>query len=127
MYKIHLAELLKLTKELLQKAGRIDSKMENNEDGQLEQLQVLFDKRKNSIEALAIFIEPEEFRWTAEDREQIQELKILEESLQMLITDLYQTFGDQLKRINQTKQMSKKYIGAYQNMSAGGSFIDKRK
>lgn len=127
MYKIHLAELLKLTKELLQKAGRIDSKMENNEDGQLEQLQVLFDKRKNSIEALAVFIEPEEFRWTAEDREQIQELKILEESLQMLITDLYQTFGDQLKRINQTKQMSKKYIGAYQNMGASGSFIDKRK
>lgn len=127
MYKKHLKDLLELTRALHQNASVVDSKMENNEEGQLEQLQELFEKRKDSIDALSGFIGTNGFRWTSDDMHLIRELKEMEEPLQILIKELYQAFGDQLKRINQTKQMSKKYIGAYQNMGTGGSFIDQRK
>jgi flagellar protein FliT len=127
MYKKNLIELLELTKELHRQAANIDSKMENNGDGQLEALQEQFDKRQAIISNLAQFIETEGFRWTGEDRGVIAEMKLIEESLQPLINSLHQAFGKQMNRIIQTKHMSKKYIGAYQNSGAGGSFIDKRK
>ncbi|MGO1057776.1 flagellar protein FliT [Planococcus sp. FY231025] len=127
MYGQYLIDLLGQTKELHAKASAIDAKMENNEDGQLEELQALFEKRQETIAGLSASTESDGFHWTAVDREKISELKELEETLQPMVKGLYRAFGEQLNRINQTKQMSKKYIGAYQNMGAGGSFIDKRK
>lgn len=127
MYKKNLMELLGLTKELHRQAATIDSKMENNGDGQLEALQDQFDKRQVIIGNLAESIGTEGFHWSAEDQGVIAELKLLEESLQPIIADLHKDFGKQMNRISQTKQMSKKYIGAYQNSGVGGSFIDKRK
>lgn len=123
----YLTDLLQQTKELHGKASAIDVKMENNEDGQLEELQEMFEKRQETIACLSAFTGSDGFNWTASDREKISELKELEETLQPMVKGLYRAFGEQLNRINQTKQMSKKYIGAYQNMGAGGSFIDKRK
>lgn len=127
MYGQYLIDLLQQTKELHGKASAIDVKMENNEDGQLEELQEMFEKRQETIARLSAFTGSDGFNWTASDREKISELKELEETLQPMVKGLYRAFGEQLNRINQTKQMSKKYIGAYQNMGAGGSFIDKRK
>lgn len=127
MYKKYLKDFLELTRALHQNASAIDTKMENNKEGQLEQLEELFEKRKNSIEALSNFIGAEKFNWTDEDKHMIYEIKKLEESLQILVKELYEAFGNQMKRISQTKQLSKKYIGAYQNMGTGGSFIDQRK
>ena len=127
MYKKNLMELLELTKELQRQAVTVNSKMENNGDGQLEALQELFEKRQVIIGNLDELIGTEGFRWTLEDRGLIAEMKILEESLQPMINGLHQAFGKQMNRISQTKHMSKKYIGAYQNSGAGGSFIDKRK
>jgi flagellar protein FliT len=127
MYKENLMELLELTKELHRQAATVDSKMENNDDGQLEALQEQFDNRQVIIGNLAESVGAEGFQWSAEDRVVIAELKLLEESLQPLINSLHQAFGKQMNRISQTKHMSKKYIGAYQNSGAGGSFIDKRK
>ena len=126
MYKENLMELLQLTKELHRQATKVDSKMENNDDGQLEALQEQFDKRQVILGNLAS-IGAEGFQWSVEDRVVIAELKLLEESVQPLINSLHQAFGKQMNRISQTKHMSKKYIGAYQNSGAGGSFIDKRK
>lgn len=127
MYERHLTDLLEQTKELHQKAAAVDTKMENNEDGQLEELQALFEQRQETIGLLSGFIGTDGFHWTKSDREKISDLKQLEEVLQPLINGLHKAFGEQLNRINQTKQMSKKYMGAYQNAGAGGSFIDKRK
>lgn len=127
MYRQHLSTLLEQTKELHVKAAAIDAKMENNDDGQLEELQKLFEKRQETIVQLSAFTENVGFSWTASDRVKISELKTLEESLRPMVKNLYRTFGEQLNRISQTKQMSKRYSGAYQNMGAGGSFIDKRK
>ncbi|MGB3259863.1 flagellar protein FliT [Paenisporosarcina sp.] len=127
MVQKDLMELLDLTKELHKQATTIDSKMENNEDGQLEALQEQFDKRQTIIGNLTESIGIEGFQWTSEDRDVIAELKVLEESLQPIINGLHQAFGKQMNRISKTKHMSQKYIGAYQNSGAGGSFIDKRK
>ena len=127
MYKENLIKLLELTKELHRLADIVDSKMENNGDGQLEILQEQFEKRELIIGYLAECIGTEGFQWNAEDRGVIAELTLLEESLQPLINDLHQAFGKQMNHISQTKHMSMKYNGAYQNSGVGGSFIDKRK
>lgn len=127
MHEDYLTELLGQTERLYQKAEAVDANMEHNEEGQLEELQALFDERQETIRHLSGFTGEEGFLWTASDREKISELKKFEEKLQPLVKELHRAFGEQLNRINQTKQVSKKYIGAYQNMGAGGAFIDKRK
>ncbi|WP_416145171.1 flagellar protein FliT [Planococcus koreensis] len=127
MHEEYLKELLEQTRELLTRAKLIDCKMENNDDGQLEAVQALFENRQLAIDKLAGAINAKGFSWTPADREKIAELKVLEQDLQPLVTGLHEAFGNQLKRIGQSKKMSMKYIGAYQNMGAGGSFIDKRK
>ena len=127
MYEPYLTDLLQQTKGLREKAAAIDTNMENNEEGQLEELQVLLEERERTIAQLSVFTGRDGFHWTASDRETIWELKGLQEELQPIVASLYKAFGEQLNRISQTKQMSQKYAGAYQNMGAGGSFIDKRK
>lgn len=127
MYEPYLMDLLQQTNRLREKAAAVDTKMENNEDGQLEELQALFEERERTIAQLSMFIGRDGFHWTESDRETIWELKRLQEELQPIVAGLYKAFGEQLNRINQTKQMSQKYAGAYQHMGAGGSFIDKRK
>lgn len=127
MYEKYLSQLLDQTKELIMRAKMIDCKMENNEGGQLEAVQVLFENRQLTLDQLAGSINEEGFNWAPADREKIAELKALELDLKPLVTGLYEAFSNQLKRIGQSKKTSMKYIGAYQNMGAGGSFIDKRK
>lgn len=127
MQEVFLTQLLEQTKELLERASKIDFKMEKNENDQLEAMQELFEERQVSINQLSAMINLKEFSWTLEDREKIAELKAMEQSLQPLITSLHESFGDQLKRVSESKKMSMKYAGAYQNMGTGGSFIDKRK
>lgn len=125
-YQIELNEMLRLTEEVYKKAQAIQANMKDNEDGSLDDIPVLFLKRGQVIEQLDEFIQQKDFQWTAEDQEIIQQLQEIEEKLQPLITSLYDAFSKQMKRISQTKQASKKYIGAYQTVSTDGSFIDKR-
>ena len=122
-----LTELLQLTEEIYGKAKAIRLKMEDNEAEQLETLQLLVEKREQVIKQLDDFMQQVDFQWTEEDRTLIQKIKEIEQVLQPLMNGLYQSFLTQMNRINQTKQISKKYIGAYQNVSTEGSFIDKRK
>jgi len=126
-YQAALNGLLHLTKELHEKAKLIRSKMEDNEAEQLESIQLLVEKRELAIQQLDTYIQQEDFQWTEEDRVVISQLKETDQKLQPLMNGLYQSFLAQMNKINQTKQVSKKYIGAYQNMAANGSFIDKRK
>lgn len=125
-YQIELNEMLRLTEEVYKKAQMIQTNMKDNEDGSLDEIPTLFLKRGQVIEQLDEFIQQKDFRWTAEEQAIIQQLQEIEEKLQPLITNLYDAFSKQMKRISQTKQASKKYIGAYQTVSTDGSFIDKR-
>lgn len=127
MHEEYVTQLLEQTKELFARVSKVDCKMENNEDGQLEAVQALFEKRQKAIDQLAASMSETDFSWTPAEREKIAELKVVEQALQPLVADLHKAFGDQLKRVSQSKKTSMKYIGAYQNMGAGGSFIDKRK
>lgn len=127
MHEEYVTQLLEQTKELFARVSKVDCKMENNEDGQLEVVQALFEKRQKAIDQLAASMSAMDFSWTPAEREKIAELKVVEQALQPLVADLHKAFGDQLKRVSQSKKTSMKYIGAYQNMGAGGSFIDKRK
>lgn len=126
-YPIVLTELLRLTEEIHGQAKAIQSKMEDNEAEQLETLQLLVEKREYVIKQLDTHMQRADFQWTEEEIKVIYKLKDYEQTLQPLMSGLYKSFLTQMNRINQTKQISKKYIGAYQNSSTEGSFIDKRK
>ena len=117
---------LEQTQELYKKAKHINSRMEANEEGIVEALEALFDHRQEAISQLDTFVKQKNFQWTAEEQEIIQQLKEIEQKLQPLLNNLYQSFSAQVKRVTQTKQFSKKYIGAYQTVATEGSFIDKR-
>ncbi|MBW9234704.1 hypothetical protein JQK62_21135, partial [Leptospira santarosai] len=64
---------------------------------------------------------------TDKDKQIIQQLKDLQQMIEPIMTGLHQSFKSQMNQINQTKQGSRKFVGAYQNVSTEGSFIDKRK
>lgn len=117
---------LKQTLELYEKAQHINSRMEANEEGIVESLETLFANRQESIRQLEIFMKQRNFQWTTEELSIIEQLKEIDQQLQPLINNLHQSFFAQIKRITQTKEISKKYSGAYQGMATAGSFIDKR-
>ncbi|MDJ0331408.1 flagellar protein FliT [Planococcus sp. S3-L1] len=117
---------LKQTYDLYEKAQQINSRMEANEEGIVESLEMLFANRQESIRQLEIFMKQRNFKWTAEELSIIAQLKEIDQQLQPLINNLHQSFFTQIKRITQTKEISKKYSGAYQGMATAGSFIDRR-
>jgi flagellar protein FliT len=124
---IALTEFLQLSEKILHQAQAVHSKMEDNDDEQLDEIQELFNKRQQVIEQMKSYIQQTNFEWTAEDRLVIEKLKEIEQVLQPLMNSLHQSFLSQMNRITQTKQASTKYMSAYQNMATEGSFIDKRK
>ncbi|MCM3611978.1 flagellar protein FliT [Planococcus sp. MERTA32b] len=126
-YQLRLAEFLDLTEKLNTQAKAVHSKMDNNEVEQLEAVQALFEKRQAVIEQLSEYTKNPEFTWTTDDKKVIKQLKDHEDELQPLLNKLHQSFTVQMNRLNQTSQVSKKYVGAYQTKSTGGSFIDQRK
>lgn len=126
-YQNDLTGLLHLTEEIHEQATSVHSKMEDNESEQLETLQLLFENREFVIKQLDTYMQQVGFHWTEEDRKVIHKLKEYEQLLQPQINSLHQSFLTQMNRISQTKQVSKKYMGVYQNTTTEGSFIDKRK
>ncbi|PKH10369.1 flagellar protein FliT [Planomicrobium sp. MB-3u-38] len=126
-YQLRLAEFLELTEKLNAQAKAVNSKMENNEAGQLESVQALFERRQAVIDQLSEYTKAAEFEWTTEDKKVISQLKGYEDEMQPILNRLHQSFTTQMNRLNQTSQASKKYVGAYQTKSTEGSFIDQRK
>ncbi|WP_172371426.1 flagellar protein FliT [Sporosarcina jiandibaonis] len=126
-YEKELDTLLKLTEEVYVQALSINSNMEENEPEELEVVQRLFERRQKVIDQLETYTKQPNFQWATTDREQIKKLQDYEQKLQPLLNRLHQSFLAKMNRINQNKQVSQKYFGAYQNTSTEGSFIDKRK
>ena len=122
-----LQELLGLTEAILEKAKTIGSKMEDNQTEDLVEVQILFDRRQAVIDRLEASKNGADFEWTAEGKEMAKRLQETELQLNPLMNSLHQAFASQMNRISQTKQMSKKYRGAYQSTPADGIFFDIRK
>lgn len=126
-YQLRLAEFLELTEKLNAQAKTVHSKMDDNEVEQLETVQALFERRQAVIDQLSEYTKAAEFEWTREDKIVIRQVKGYEDELQPLLNRLHQSFTTQMNRLNQTSQVSQKYVGAYQTKSTEGSFIDQRK
>lgn len=126
-YQNVLAEFLQMTEEIHNQAKTLNSNMKDNETGQVETLLSLFDKRQQLISQLDTYMQQTDFHWTEEDKKVIQQMKETEQLIQTLMKGLHQSFKSQMNQITQTKQGSRKFVDAYQNVSTEGSFIDKRK
>ncbi len=70
-----LTDFLQLTEEIYHQAKAVHSKMEDNDNEQLEAIQTLFDKRQQAIEQMESYIQQANFEWTAEDRLVIETAK----------------------------------------------------
>jgi hypothetical protein len=121
------SRVLQITEKIHEQAKAIRTKMENNDAEQLETLQLLFDKREIVIQELDTYMQQEGFQWTEGDRKVINQLNEYELILKPLMDGLHRSFLTQMNQISQTKQVTQKYFGAYQNMKTNGSFFDKRK
>lgn len=126
-YQNLLVEFLQLTEEIYQQAKALFLDMKDNEANKVEALQFLYDQRQQLVTQLDTYMQQPGFTWTDEDKQIIHQLKEVEQKLQPLMNNLHKSFTVQMNRINQTKQGSKKYAKAYQNVTTEGSFIDKRK
>lgn len=126
-YEKGLNTLLKLTEEVYFQAQSVNSNMEENEPEELEAVQRIFENRQEVIDQLETYTKQPNFQWAPTDSEQIAKLQDYEQKLQPLLNGLHQSFLAKMNQINQNRQVSKKYFGAYQNTSTEGSFIDKRK
>lgn len=122
-----LEELLSITEQLKEKLSTVHSNLKNNNPEQVELILELVENRQVIIDQLEETKKQPDFKWTEEDRIIFTRLQELDENIGPIMIKLFQSFQTQITRINQTKQVSKKYIGAYQNMMTDGSFIDKRK
>lgn len=122
-----LEELLSITEQLKEKLSTVHSNLKNNNPEQVELILELVENRQVIIDQLEETKKQPDFKWTEEDRIIFTRLQELDENIGPKMIKLFQSFQTQITRINQTKQVSKKYIGAYQNMMTDGSFIDKRK
>ena len=126
-YENELHTLLKITEEVYNQSLTVRPNMEENEPEELEAVQNLFERRQEVIEQLETHMRQPNFQWAPTDREQIAKLQDYEQKLQPLLNGLHQSFLAKMNKINQNKQVSKKYFDTYQNTSTEGSFIDKRK
>ena len=117
-------EFFAQTQAIYNQAQRLRADMEKNEADQLEILQDLFDRRQQTLEALA---EKPAGEWSEQERSVIEDIQQTEIQLQPLMTNLHEQFSVQMNRLNQTRQASGKYAGANRQTASGGSFIDQRK
>ncbi|WP_404330230.1 flagellar protein FliT [Mesobacillus maritimus] len=122
-----LAELLLRTEEIMEQASTIQLNMKENEPEYLENIQSLFRKREAVIQSLAAILSVQNARWTKEDQEIIRNLKTVEQPLQQRMNLLHQSFSKQMDRIQQTKNVSYKYLAVSQQTATDGAFFDKRK
>lgn len=123
----YLQQLLEVTETILEAAKKIHSKMEDNDEQKLVELQSLFDQRQEEIDRLEASKNEAGFSWTAKGKEMVEKLQETERQLHPLMTGLQEAFASQMNRISQTKQMSQKYRGAYQNSPTDGTLFDTRK
>ena len=119
-----LTEFLTQTQAIYAQAQAIDSDMDKNEAGQLEQLQDLFDSRQETIEALSAAGTDD---WSDDEKAIIDDIQQLEIQLQPLLKRVHEQFTVQMTRLGQARKVSGQYAGAYRQPTSGGSFIDQRK
>jgi len=122
-----LTELLACTEGIAEQVKGIHNNMKENELESFAKIQVLLDQREKVLNQLDVIQQQQPFGWTENDQQIIQKLKSIEQTVQLRMNELYQSFARQMKRVQQTKSVSKKYLAAYQTLTVDGSFIDRRK
>jgi hypothetical protein len=120
-------ELYHLTKTIDGNIQYINIDMDKNDDEQLEKLQDLISKRGEIIGQLAPILQREEIEWTTSEQEIIQKMKEWELSFQPRLKKIYQAFSHQINKLQQGKQLSRRYHEGYGDVYADGVYFDKRK
>lgn len=121
-----LQELYNLTKAIHNDIQHINTDMEKNDEDQLEKLDGLVSKRKEIIERLAPIL-LRGFEWTPTELENIQQMREWELGFQPQLAEIYQGFTQQINRLQQGKQISKRYHEGNTEMYMDGVYFDKRK
>jgi hypothetical protein len=122
-----LEEIYHLTKTIDGSIQHINIDMDKNDDEQLGKLEGVILKRGEIIEQLAPIIQREEVEWTTREQEIIQKMKEWELSFQPRLEKIYKAFSSQIRKLQQGKQISRRYHEGYEDVYADGVYFDKRK
>ncbi|TLS36616.1 hypothetical protein [Pseudalkalibacillus caeni] len=127
MRTTYLEKLVDFTVQLKENLDSIKTSMDQNEPEQLESFDELVLQREVIISKLDEEIQGKETNWSEEEKKLIQELQQMEAVIEPRLRELYNSFSNQLTKVQLGKAASKKYQPAYANTYSDGSFIDQRR
>jgi septal ring factor EnvC (AmiA/AmiB activator) len=120
-------QLYEYTEKLVHQVQKINPNMETEQEVQLQTLTDLIDQRGEIINKLEQLFQGNPPKWSTIEREKIKTIEEWEKLLQPKLNEIYQSFANQIKKLQHGKQMSKRYHENYNSVYTDGAYFDKRK
>ncbi|MFK3961029.1 hypothetical protein [Pseudalkalibacillus hwajinpoensis] len=120
-----LNQLHVVTNQIAKSLEMVNPSMDDNGSDQLEGINHMITRREETIKLLDEAMAKEGKNWTEGEHGLLQQLTILEESIQPKLSELYAAFSNQMRRLQNGKSVANKYKP--QAAYTDGAFFDQRK
>ncbi|MGA9290419.1 MAG: hypothetical protein WBV93_18970 [Anaerobacillus sp.] len=121
-----LNQLHVVTNQIAKSLEVVNPSMDDNGPDQLEGINHMITRREETIKLLNEAMAKEGKNWTENEQGLLQQMTVLEETIQPKLSELYAAFSDQMRRLQNGKSAVNKYkpqVAAYTD----GAFFDQRK
>ena len=121
-----LNQLHVVTNQIAKSLEVVNPSMDDNGPDQLEGINHMITRREETIKLLNEAMAKEGKNWTEDEQGLLQQMTVLEETIQPKLSELYAAFSDQMRRLQNGKSAVNKYkpqAAAYTD----GAFFDQRK
>ncbi|WP_226654375.1 hypothetical protein [Pseudalkalibacillus hwajinpoensis] len=119
-----LNQLHVVTNQIAKSLEIVNPSMDEQGSEQLEGINHMITRREETIKLLNEAMEKEGKNWTEDEQGLLQQLNLLEETIQPKLSELYAAFSDQMRRLQNGKAAASKYKQA---AYTDGAFFDQRK
>ena len=120
-----LNQLHVVTNQIAKSLEIVNPSMDEQGSEQLEGINHMITRREETIKLLDEAMEKEGKDWTEDEQGLLQQLSLLEETIQPKLSELYAAFSDQMRRLQNGKATANKYKP--QASYTDGAFFDQRK
>ncbi|MCA0170588.1 hypothetical protein [Bacillus sp. RAR_GA_16] len=120
-----LNQLHVVTNQIAKSLEIVNPSMDDQGSEQLEGINHMITRREETIKLLDEAMEKEGKDWTEDEQGLLQQLSLLEETIQPKLSELYAAFSDQMRRLQNGKATANKYKP--QASYTDGAFFDQRK
>jgi hypothetical protein len=115
------------TKQLVEESHKIKVDMEDNDPEKVENLLELLIQREKCIEEMKIFFQKCKPVWSEEELSKIKQIKNWDIVMESNLTNLFDSFSNQINKLQQGKHLADQYRGQYGETTTDGAYFDKRK